>query len=110
MISGHTVFPQLMDFIPKYEFDKSVDKYKGNSKAQEFSCWEQYGVICFTQLTYHESLRDIEACLKAVSSKLYHCGIKSKAARSTLAYWNETKDWRIFAEFVQVLISKARKL
>ena len=110
MNSGRTVFAQLMDFIPKYEFDKSVDKYKGNYKAQEFSCWEQYVVMCFAQLTYRESLRDIEACLQAVSGKLYHCGIKSKVARSTLAYWNETRDWRIFAEFAQVLISKARKL
>ncbi len=72
MNSGHTVFAQLMGFIPKYEFDKSVDKYKGNYKAREFSCWEQNVVMCFTQLTYCAILRDIEACLKAVSSKLYH--------------------------------------
>lgn len=110
MNSGRTVFAQLMDFIPKYEFDKSVDKYRGNYKAQEFSCWEQFVVMSFAQLTYRESLRDIETCLRAVSGKLYHCGIKSKVARSTLAYWNERRDWRIFAEFAQVLISKARKL
>ena len=110
MNSGRTVFAQLMDFIPKYEFDKSVDKYRGNYKAQEFSCWEQFVVMSFAQLTYRESLGDIETCLRAVSGKLYHCGIKSKVARSTLAYWNEKRDWRIFAEFAQVLISKARKL
>jgi hypothetical protein len=107
---GRSVFSQLMDFIPKYEFDKAVNKYNGNYKAQGFSCWQQYVVMCFAQLTYREGLRDIEACLKAVRNKLYHCGIRSKVPKSTLAYWNETRDWQIFAEFTSVLIDKARRL
>lgn len=110
MNTGRTVLAQLFDFISKYEFDKSVNKYQGNYKSQAFSCWEQYVVMCFAQLTYRESLRDIEACLQAVSGKLYHCGIRSKVAKSTLAYWNETRDWRIYADFAQVLIAEARKL
>ena len=110
MNAGRTVFAQLFDFISKYEFDKSVDKYCGNYKSQAFSCWEQYVVMGFAQLTYRESLRDIEACLQAVSGKLYHCGIRSKVAKSTLAYWNETREWRIYADFTQVLITEARKL
>lgn len=107
---GRTVLAQLFDFVSKYEFDKSVNKYQGNYKSQAFSCWEQYVVMCFAQLTYRESLRDIEACLQAVSGKLYHCGIRSKVAKSTLAYWNETRDWRIYSDFAQVLITEARKL
>ena len=110
MNTGRTILAQLFDFVSKYEFDKSVNKYNGNYKSQEFSCWEQYVVMCFAQLTYRESLRDIEACLKAVSGKLYHCGIRSKVAKSTLAYWNETRDWRIYAEFAQTLIHEARTL
>ena len=110
MNSGRTVLAQLFDFISKYEFDKTVTKYQGNYKSQAFSCWEQYVVMCFAQLTYRESLRDIEACLQAVSGKLYHCGIRSKVAKSTLAYWNETRDWRIYADFAQVLITEARPL
>lgn len=107
---GRTVFSQLLDLIPKYEFDKAVRKYKGNYKSQTFSCWEQYLTMCFAQLTYRESLRDIESCLQAVSDKLYHCGIRSKVSKSTLAYWNETRDWRIYADFTQILIAQARKL
>ena len=110
MNSGRTILSQLFDFISKYEFDKCVDKYKGNYKSQSFSCWEQYVIMSFAQITYRESLRDIEACLQAVSSKLYHCGIRSKVAKSTLAYWNETRDWRIYADFAQILILEARKL
>ena len=110
MNSGRTVLSQLFDFISKYEFDKCVDKYQGNYKSQSFSCWEQYVIMSFAQITYRESLRDIEDCLQAVSSKLYHSGIGSKVARSTLAYWNETRDWRIYADFAQILILEARKL
>ena len=110
MNKGKTLLAQVMDFVPKYEFDKLVEKYKGNYKAQEFSCWEQYVCMTFAQLTHRESLRDIETCLRTVSNKLYHCGLKSKVAKSTLAYWNETRDWRIYAELTQVLISTARKL
>ncbi len=110
MNSGRTIFAQLFDLIPKYQFDKIVNKYKGNHKSQSFSCWEQYIIMSFAQLTYRKSLRDIEACLQAVSDKLYHCGIRNKMSRSTLAYWNETRDWRIYADFTQILISQARKL
>ena len=110
MNKGKTLLAQVLEFIPKYEFDKLVEKYKGNYKAQEFSCWEQYICMAFAQLTGRESLRDIETCLNTVSNKLYHCGIKSKVAKSTLAYWNETRDWRIYAELAQILITTARKL
>lgn len=110
MNTGRTILAQLFDFISKYEFDKSVNKYKGNYKSQAFSCWEQYVVMSFAQLTYRESLRDIESCLQAVSGKLYHCGIRNKVPKSTLAYWNETRDWRIYSDFAQGLIAEARTL
>lgn len=110
MNTGRTVLTQLFDLIPKYEFDKIVKKYGGNYKSQAFSCWEQFVVMSFAQLTYRESLRDIEACLQAVSGKLYHCGIRSKVPKSTLAYWNETRDWRIYGDFAQILITEARRL
>ena len=110
MNKGKTLLAQVLDFVPKYEFDKLVEKYKGNYKAQEFSCWEQYVCMVFAQLTQRESLRDIETCLRTVSNKLYHCGIKSKVAKSTLAYWNESRDWRIYAELTQQLITTAREL
>lgn len=110
MNKGKTLLVQVLDFVPKYEFDKLVEKYQGNYKAQEFSCWEQYVCMVFAQLTQRESLRDIETCLRTVSNKLYHCGIKSKVAKSTLAYWNESRDWRIYAELTQQLITTAREL
>ena len=110
MNKGKTLLVQVLDFVPKYEFDKLVEKYQGNYKAQEFSCWEQYVCMVFAQLTQRESLRDIETCLRTVSNKLYHCGIKSKVAKSTLAYWNESRDWKIYAELTQQLIVTARKL
>lgn len=110
MYKGKTLLAQVLEFIPKYEFDKLVEKYKGNYRAQDFSCWEQYICMAFAQLTGRESLRDIETCLNTVSNKLYHCGIKSKVAKSTLAYWNESRDWRIYAELGQILITTARKL
>ena len=81
MNAGRTVLAQLFDFISKHEFDKSVNKYQGNYKSQTFSCWEQYVVMSFAQLTYRESLRDIEACLQAVSSKLYHCGYSQQSCK-----------------------------
>jgi hypothetical protein len=107
---GKTVLTQLVNYIPKYQFDKIVEKYKGNYKAQEFSCWEQYICMVFAQLTYRESLRDIETCLATFKNKLYHTGIRSKVSKSTLAYWNEKKDWHIYSEFASFLISKARVL
>lgn len=99
-----------MDFVSKYEFEKCVDKYNGNHRVKTFTCWEQFIVMAFAQLTGRESLRDIEACLEAVSSKLYHSGVKSKFRKSTLSDANENRDWRIYAEFAQLLIQEARKL
>jgi transposase len=110
MNSGKSLLSQVLTFLPKYHFDKLVIKYKGNYKAQEFSCWEQYVCMCFAQLTHRESLRDIESCLEAFGSKLYHCGIKSKVSRSTLAYWNNKTDWKLFSEYAHYLIGIARKL
>jgi hypothetical protein len=105
---GKTVLAQIMDFISRYEFEKSVDRYNGNYNVKSFTCWEQFIVMCFAQLTYRESLRDIEACLKSISNKLYHCGVKSKIAKSTLADANEDRDWRIYSDFAQKLIIEAR--
>lgn len=110
MNQGKTVFAQLMELLPKYEFDKCVKRYRGNYKVQRFSCWEQFLVMSFAQLTYRESLRDIEACLGAVKNKLYHSGIRSNVSRSTLADANENRDWRIYADFAQILIEQARQL
>jgi len=110
MNTGRTVFSQLMSFLPLSEFRKGVERYQGNYKVQSFSCLDQYLCMAFAQLTYRESLRDIESCLRAVMSKLYHMGIRGEVSRSTLAYANETRDWRIFADFAQVLIKTARSL
>lgn len=110
MNTGKTVFAQLMSFLPHYEFNKCVDKYKGNHRVRSFTCKEHFYVMGFAQLTYRESLRDIESCLTAFSSKLYHSGIKQPVSRSTLAEANENRDWRIYADFAQVLIREARRL
>ena len=110
MNTGRNLLSQILTYMPKYQFDKIIEKYKGNKKAQEFSCWEQYVCMVFAQLTYRESLRDIESCLEAFGSKLYHCGIRSKVAKSTLAYWNEKTNWNIYGEYAQYLIGHARKL
>lgn len=110
MNKGRTVLSQVLDFVSKYEFDKCVKKYKGNYRVRTFTCWEQFIVMAFAQLTYRESLRDIESCLGAISDKLYHSGVKSKVKRSTLAEANENRDWRIYAEFAQLLIQEAREL
>jgi hypothetical protein len=110
MNTGRSLLSQILTYMPKYQFDKIIEKFKGNYKAQEFSCWEQYVCMVFAQLTYRESLRDIESCLEAYGSKLYHCGIKSKVAKSTLAYWNEKTKWNIYCEYAQYLIGYARKL
>ena len=110
MNTGRSLLSQILTYIPKYQLDKIIEKYKGNHKAQEFSCWEQYVCMVFAQLTYRESLRDIESCLEAFGSKLYHCGIKSKVAKSTLAYWNEKTNWNIYGEYAHYLIGYARKL
>jgi hypothetical protein len=110
MNRGQTVFSQIMDFIPMYEFRKCVQRYHGNYKVQSFSCWDQFLCIAFAQLTYRESLRDIESCLTSMQSKLYHMGFRGSISRSTLAYANETRDWRIYADFAQMLIHIARGL
>jgi len=110
MNTGQTIFFQIMSCIPKYEFEKRVIKYKGNYKIRQFSCWDQFLSMSFAQLTYRESLRDIEVCLNAQPNKLYHMGIKGHVSRTNLANANRKRDWRIYAEFAQVLISNARKL
>lgn len=110
MNTGTTLFAQIMEFIPKYEFQKCVSRYHGNRKIQSFSCWDQYLCMAFAQVTYRESLRDIEACLRTVKSKLYHIGIRGGMARNTLANANSVRDWRIYEDFAQVLIRKARIL
>ena len=110
MNSGRTIFAQLMDFIPTYEFRKCVDQYNGNHKVISFSCWDQFLCMAFAQLTYRESLRDIQVCLRATQSRLYHLGIRGKVSRNTLAHANQTRNWRIYADFAQILIQKARKL
>jgi len=107
---GQTVFAQLMDHLPSYEFQKCVARYQGDSHNRGFSCRDQYLAMAFAQLTYRESLRDIEACLRAMSGKLYHMGFRSRVARSTLADANDAHDWRIYADFAQVLIGIARPL
>lgn len=110
MNSGKSIFAQLMEFLPIYEFRKCVKRYNGNYKIKSFTCWEQFLSMSFAQLTYRESLRDIEACLRATHKKLYHMGIRSKVSRNTLANANQVRDWRIYADFAQVLIGIARKL
>ena len=110
MNQGRTVFAQLMDELPQYEFDKCVRRYEGNKRVRTLPTYEQFLVLSFAQLTYRESLRDIETCLHALGPKLYHSGIGQPTARSTLADANEKRDWRIFADFAQVLIAEATQL
>ncbi len=110
MQTGRTVLAQLMDFVPKHEFDKCVRRYGGDKRVRSLSCYGQFLAMCFAQLTGRESLRDIETCLRAVGRKLYHAGLRSPAPRSTLAIANEKRDWRIFADFAQVLIAQAARL
>jgi len=107
---GKTVFAQLIDFLPMFEFCRCVERYHGNHKVKSFSCWDQYLCMAFAQLTYRESLRDIETCLRAIPNKLYHMGFRGKISRSTLADANENRDWRIYGDFAQVLIHMARDL
>jgi len=110
MNTGKTVFAQLIDFLPMYEFRRCVERYDGNHKVKSFSCWDQYLCMAFAQLTYRESLRDIETCLRSMQNKLYHMGFRGKISRSTLADANEYRDWHIYADFAQVLIHLARDL
>jgi len=110
MNAGRTVFSQLIANLSHTEFQKCVVRYDGDRHHRSLSCWDQYLAMGFAQLTYRESLRDIEACLRSMGSKLYHMGFRSKIPRSTLADANETHDWRIFADFAQYLIGIARPL
>jgi Domain of unknown function (DUF4372)/Transposase DDE domain len=110
MNQGRTVFSQLISFLPDRKFRRCVERYQGDIRLRGFSCWDQYLAMAFAQLTYRESLRDIEACLRSMQGKLYHLGFRGKVARSTLADANESHDWRIFANFAQVLIGIARPL
>jgi hypothetical protein len=110
MFAGRIVFSQLMDFLPRTEFDQCVRSHQGNWRVRSFSCFDQFLCMAFAQLTFRESLRDIETCLRSLEPKLYHAGFRGKVARSTLADANESRDWRIFSDFAHVLIAKARRL
>ena len=110
MLNDRYVFAQLMDFLPKDEFERCVERYHGNRRIRNFSCRDQFLCMAFAQLTYRESLRDIETCLRAIHTKLYHAGFRGAIARNTLAKANERCDWRIYADFAQVLIAHARRL
>ena len=108
MHAGKLVFAQLMQFISEYEFRKCVEQYEGDHRVRNFSCWDQFLCMAFAQLTYRESLRDIEACLRAKKNKLYHLGIRGKVSRSTIADANDKRNWRIYQDFAMVLINQAR--
>ncbi len=110
MNAGQTIFSQLMDFLPAHEFRQCVARYQGDYKLKSFSCWDQFLCMAFAQLTYRESLRDIEACLRANQTKLYHMGIRGRVSRNTLANANSVRDWRIYADFAHLLINQARAL
>ena len=110
MNAGQTLFSQLMDFLPTHAFNRCVGRYRGDHRVRRFSCRDQFLCMAFAQLTYRESLRDIETCLRAFRHKLYHAGFRSRVARNTLARANENRDWRIYADFANVLIPRARQL
>ena len=110
MEPGRLVFAQLMDFLPRHDFDACARRYQGNRRPRGFSCRDQFLCLAFAQLTFRESLRDIETCLRAMQPKLYHAGFRGKISRSTLADANRTHDWRIYADFAQILIDRARKM
>ena len=107
---GRTVFSQLVELLPTYQFQLCVERYQGNRYVKDFSCWDQFLCLAFAQLTYRESLRDIEACLRAQQPKLYHMGFRGQVSRNTLAHANEHRDWRIYADFARMLIATARDL
>lgn len=110
MHAGKLVFSQVMEFLPWRRFDTCVRRYKGDYKVKTFPCGEQLRVMAFAQLTYRESLRDVETCLRAVGEKLYHMGIRSSVSRNNLSHANQTRDWRIYADFAQILIQEAKTL
>ena len=104
MHTGKLVFSQIIDYLPIYTFRKCVNRYHGHYKVKSFSCLNQYLCMAFAQMTFRESLRDIEVCLRAQKSKLYHMGIRGGKSRNTLANANKTRNWRIYADFAQSLI------
>jgi hypothetical protein len=110
MNTGRLVFAQLLDFLPRHEFNRCVRRYRGNFHCRSLSCYDQFLCLAFAQLTGCESLRQIETCLEAMGAKLYHAGLRGSPARSTLADANERRDWRIYADFAQILVARARKL
>jgi hypothetical protein len=110
MNSGQSLFSQLISHLPRYEFRQCVERYAGNYRVRSFSCWDQFLTMTFAQLSYRESLRDIVACLRSQERRLYHLGIRGRISRSTLADANESRDWRIYADFAQGLIAEARRL
>ncbi len=110
MNTGRTVFSQLIDFLPERTFSRIVCRYDGERRVRSFSCWDQFLCLAFAQLTFRESLRDTVTCLRALGGKLYHAGIRGHLSLSTFADANEKRDWRIYADFAQVLIKKAREL
>ena len=110
MHTGRVLFSQLMDFLPKHELNTCIHRYRGKYRARHFKCYDQFLCMAFAQLTGRESLRDIETCLRAMQPKLYHVGLCGNVSRNTLAKANEKRDWRIYADFAQVLIHRARKL
>jgi len=110
MNGNRTLFSQIMDYLPLNDFRRCVKRYSGNYRVRTFSCLDQFFCMAFAQLTYRESLRDIEACLRSMQNKLYHLGIRGRVSRNTLAHANERRDWRIYADFAQVLIDQARRL
>lgn len=110
MNNDRIIFSQLMDFIPRHQFNQCVRRYKGNYRTRSFSCFDQFLCMAFAQLTFRESLRDVETCLRAMNAKLYHAGFRGRMSKSTLADANERRPWQIYADFAQVLITKARAL
>ena len=110
MRDDRIVFAQLMAFLPRYEFEKCVARYRGNHHVRSLRCYEQFLMMAFAQMTFRESLRDIETCLRSFQASLYRSGFRSRCARSTLADANEKRDWRIFADFAQALVAEAGRL
>lgn len=110
MNEGRSMFAQVLDHVPKYEFGKCVERYEGDKHVRKLSCYAQFQIMCFAQMTGRESLRDIETCLRAVGGKLYHSGLRGHVPKSTLADANEKRDWRIFGDFAQLLIAQATQL
>jgi hypothetical protein len=110
MNSGKTIFSQIIDFLPHKKFRQCIERYDGNYRVRSFTCYDQFLCMAFAQLTYRESLRDIECCLRVMEEKLYHMGIRGRVSRSTIADANEKRDWRIYSDFAQILIHEARQL